>query len=60
MDIAGFFYKKGGLSREDVGNIDVHDYYAYVTVRRAKVKQLLALVGNEKIKGVKTRIDIAK
>jgi superfamily II DNA/RNA helicase len=60
VDIAGYFYKKGGLSREDVGNIDVHDYYAYVTVRRAKVKQLLALVGNEKIKGVKTRIDIAK
>lgn len=60
VDIAGFFYKKGGLSREDVGNIDVHDYYAYVTVRRGKVKQLLALVGNEKIKGVKTRIDIAK
>lgn len=60
VDIAGFLYKKGGLTREDVGNIDVHDYYAYVAVRRTKVKQLLSLVGNEKIKGVKTRIDIAK
>ena len=35
VDIAGFLYKKGGLTRDDVGNIDVHDYYAYVAVSRA-------------------------
>ena len=60
VDIAGFLYKRGGLAREDVGGIDVHEYYAYVAVRRTKVKQLLALVNNEKIKGVKTKIDIAR
>lgn len=60
VDIAGFLYKKGGLIREDVGHIDVHDYYAYVAVSRAKVRQLLTLISGEKIKGMKTRIEVAK
>ena len=60
VDIAGFLYKKGGLTRDDVGTIDVHDYYAYVAVRRTKVRQLLTMVANEKIKGLKTRMEIAK
>ena len=60
VDIAGFLYKKGGLTRDDVGTIDVHDYYAYVAVRRDKVRQLLILIGNEKIKGMKTKIEVAK
>ena len=60
VDIAGFLYKKGGLTRDDVGTIDVHDYYAYVAVRRTKVRQLLTMVANEKIKGFKTRMEIAK
>ena len=60
VDIAGFLYKKGGLTREDVGPIDVHDYCAYVSVSRSKVRQLLTLIANEKIKGMKTRIEVAK
>lgn len=60
VDIAGFLYKKGALTREDVGAIDVHDYYAYVAVRRSKVRQLLTLVGGEKIKGLRTKIEVAK
>lgn len=60
VDIAGFLYKKGGLTRDDVGTIDVHDYYAYVAVRRTKVRQLLTMIANEKIKGLKTRMEIAR
>ena len=60
VDIAGLLYKKGGLTREDVGTIDVHDYYAYVSVTRNKVRQLLSLITGEKIKGMKTRIEVAK
>lgn len=59
MDIAGFLYKKGNLSREDVGQIDVKDHYAFVAVRRGKVKQLLTLIRGEKIKGMKTVIEEA-
>ena len=60
VDIAGFLYKKGNLTREDVGPIDVHDYYCYVSVARSKVRQLLTLISGEKIKGMKTRIEVAK
>lgn len=60
MDIAGFLYKKGNLTREDVGAIDVKEHYAFVAVRRAKANQLLNLIQGEKIKGMKTIIEEAK
>lgn len=60
IDIVGFLYKKGGLSKEDVGQIDVKEHYAFVAVRRGKVKQLLTLIRGEKIKGIKTIIEEAK
>lgn len=59
IDIAGFLYKKGNLSREDVGAIDVKEHYAFVAIRRVKVKQLLTLIRGEKIKGMKTVIEKA-
>ena len=42
------YIKKGNLAREDVGAIDVKEHYAFVAVRRAKVKQLLNLIQGEK------------
>ncbi|MBQ8672692.1 MAG: DEAD/DEAH box helicase [Bacteroides sp.] len=60
VDIVGFLYKKGGLSREDVGQVDVREHHAYVAVHRDKLKQLLTLVRGEKIKGMKTLIEEAK
>ena len=60
VDIVGFLYKKGGLAREDVGQVDVKEHYAFVAVRRSKMKQLLTLIQGEKIKGVKTIIEEAK
>lgn len=60
VDIVGFLYKKGGLAREDVGQVDVKEHYAFVAVRRGKVKQLLTLIRGEKIKGLKTIIEEAK
>lgn len=60
VDIVGFLSKKGKLGREDVGKIDVKDYHAFVAIRASKCKQVLSLVQNEKIKGVKTLIELAK
>ena len=60
VDIAGFLYKKGNLTSDDVGLIDVLDHYAYAAVRRTKVRQLLTLVSGEKIKGMKTIIEVAR
>lgn len=60
IDIVGFLYKKGGLAKEDVGQVDVKEHYAFVAIRRGKVKQLLTLIRGEKIKGMKTVIEEAK
>lgn len=60
IDIVGFLSKKGNLNREDVGRIDVKDHYAYAAIARVKAKQTLKLIQNEKIKGVKALIELAK
>lgn len=59
MDISGFLYKKGNLTREDVGSIDVKEHYSFVAIRQTKMKQLLNLIQGEKIKGMKTIIEEA-
>lgn len=51
--------KKGNLSKEDIGRVDVKDHYAFAAVSRSKYKQVLKLVQNEKIKGVKALIELA-
>lgn len=60
IDIVGFLSKKGGLGRDDVGRVDVKDHYAFAAISRKKAKQTLKLIQNEKIKGVKTLIELAK
>ena len=56
-DIVGFLCKNGGLTADEIGRIDVKDRYAYVAIRREKVKQTLHLVQGQKIKGLKTIIE---
>ena len=56
-DIVGFLCKIGGLEPTDIGRIDVKDRYAYVAVRREKLKQTLHLVQGQKIKGIKTIVE---
>ena len=60
IDIVGFLFKKGGLNKDDVGKVDVKDHYAFVAISRKKSQQTLKLIQNEKIKGVKTLIELAK
>lgn len=59
VDILGFLCKKGHLTAREVGRIDVRDYYSFVAVRRKRVKEMLNLVRDEKIKGKKTKIEVA-
>lgn len=59
IDIAGFLYKTGKLSKDDIGMIDVKEHHAYVAIRRSKLKQTLNLIKGEKIKGIKTIIEEA-
>ena len=60
IDVVGFLYKKGNLSKEDIGRVDVKEHYAFVSVQRNKLKQLFNLIRGEKIKGMKTVIEEAQ
>lgn len=60
IDIVGFLFKKGALNKEEVGRVDVKDHCAFAAISRKKAKQTLKLLQNEKIKGIKTLIELAK
>lgn len=59
MDIVGFLAKKGALKKEEIGLIEVKDFYAFTAVKRSKMSRLLKRIQNEKIKGKKARMGIA-
>ena len=56
-DIVGFLCKNGGLKADEIGRIDVKDRYAYVAIKREKLKQVLRQTQGEKIKGIKTVVE---
>lgn len=59
VDIVGYLIKKGELSKEDIGIIEVKDTTSYVAVARNKVKDVLKKLANEKLKGKKIKMEIA-
>lgn len=59
-DIVGFFLQKGKLDKSDIGLIEVKDFTSFVAVRSAVVKSLLANIRDEKMKGKKYKIEVAK
>ncbi len=59
-DIVGYLCKKGGLEPNEIGRIDVKDRYTYAAVMRQKVSQVLKMTHGEKIKGIKTIVEIVK
>lgn len=60
VDIVGFLSKVGGLSKDEIGRIDVKEHYAFVAIWRRKLKATLAAVSVQKIKGIKTIIEKTK
>lgn len=60
VDIVGFLTNKGQLKKEDVGLIEVKDFFSFVAVRKSKASHTLHLIKNEKIKNKKVKIDVAK
>lgn len=59
-DVVGFLCKKGGLSAEDIGRIDVYDRYACAAVAYDKADALLLQLKGEKIKGLNTIVERLK
>ncbi len=60
IDIVGFLSNKGALKPEDIGLIEVKDFFSFVAVRKAKVSHMLQLVKEERIKGKKAKLEVAK
>ena len=60
FDIVGFLSNKGQLKKEDIGLIEVKDFFSFVAIRKSKVGHVLQLIKNEKIKNKKVKIEIAK
>jgi ATP-dependent RNA helicase DbpA len=57
-DVLGALTGEGGLSKEQVGKINVNDFAIYVAVERSVAKKALAALNNGKVKGktVKARV----
>ena len=60
VDVVGFLTNKGQLKMEDIGLIEVKDFFSFVAIRKSKMSNTLQLIKNEKIKNKKVKIDIAK
>jgi ATP-dependent RNA helicase DeaD len=60
IDIVGFFSQKGKLEKEDLGLIEVKDFISFAAVKSKKVKDLLNAIRDEKMKGKKFKIEVAR
>lgn len=60
VDIVGFFTAKGELKKEEIGLIEVKDFFSFVALRKSKVSPTLQLIKEERLKGRKIKIDVAK
>ena len=60
VDIVGFFTQQGHLKKEDIGLIEVKDFFSFVAIRKLRVSETLQAIKGQKIKNKKVRIDIAK
>ncbi len=60
IDIVGFLSNKGLLKKEDIGLIEVKDFFSFVAVKKSKVSHTLQLIKEQKIKNKKVKIGVAK
>lgn len=60
IDIVGFFSQKGKLEKGDLGLIEVKDFISFAAVKSKKVPDLLRFIRDEKMKGKKYKIEVAR
>ena len=60
IDIVGFFSQKGQLEKGDLGLIEVKDFISFAAVKFGKVKDLLNNIRDQKMKGKKYKIEVAR
>lgn len=59
-DIAGFMTNQGELRAEDVGLIEVKDFFSFIAIRRTKATHVIHITKNARIKNKKAKLEIAK
>jgi ATP-dependent RNA helicase DeaD len=60
IDIVGFFSQKGQLEKGDLGIIEVKDFVSFAAVKYGKVASFLKNIKDEKMKGKKYKIEVAR
>ncbi len=60
VDIVGFLSNKGQLKKDDIGLIEVKDFFSFVAIRKSKMNHTLHLVKDQKIKNKKVKMEVAK
>ncbi len=60
IDIVGFFSQTGKLEKGDLGLIEVKDFISFAAVKFNKVQDLLHNIKDEKMKGKKFKIEVAR
>jgi len=57
-DIAGLFFKQGGLEKAELGEIELKQDCCFVSVPAEKALELIALLNNSKLKKKKVRVKL--
>ncbi|MFY0624832.1 MAG: DEAD/DEAH box helicase [Reichenbachiella sp.] len=57
-DIAGLFFKQGKLNKEELGIIEIKQECAFVAVHKSKVKSVIQLTNNTRLKKKKVRVSV--
>ncbi len=60
VDIVGFLSNRGELKKEDIGLIEVKDFFSFAAIRKSKASHVLQQIKEQKIKNKKVKIDVAK
>jgi len=60
IDIVGFLSNRGELKKEDIGLIEVKDFFSFVAVRKSKVSNTLQAIKGHRIKNKNVKIQPAK
>jgi len=60
IDIVGFLTNKAQLKKDYIGLIEVKDFHAFAAIRKSKMSNAVHLIRQEKIKGKKVKMEVAK
>lgn len=60
IDIVGFLSNRGKLKKDDIGLVEVKDFFSFAAVVKNKVGHALELIKDQKIKNKKVKIAVAR